>query len=186
MVDGRTRTICAQCDAAAKTRTEHVVWAKLEPLLHYPPSSRDDVLVGARRGDTCNGVSGSCGQRRPDASWVMNDRVVYLEIDENSHADRTISCELAKIDDTAYTQQHANGKTLRAIFIRFNPDAYDGARVPLDDRVRELARVIRHECTVPLPLAPSLKPKVIFMYYHSKATAHINAHSSHFEVEIHQ
>jgi len=52
----------------------------------------------------------------------------------------------------------------------------------LDDRVRELANVIRHECTAPLPLSLSLKPKVIFMFYHSKAQAHIEAHQSHFEV----
>ena len=71
---------------------------------------------GARRGEACNGVKGGCGRRRPDAAWVRDDRVVYLEIDEDSHSDRAVSCELAKIDDTAYTQ-HINGRTLRAVFI---------------------------------------------------------------------
>ena len=115
---------------------------------------------------------------------MRDDRVVYLEIDEDSHSDRAVSCELAKIDDTAYTQ-HLNGKTLRAVFIRFNPDAYDGATVPLKDRVLALANAICRECTAPLTgSSGSLKPKVVFMYYHSKARASIEAHRSHFEVEV--
>ena len=30
------------------------------------------------------------------------DRVVHLEVDENSHADREVSCELTKVDETAW------------------------------------------------------------------------------------
>ena len=53
----------------------------------------------------------------------------------------------------------------------------------LKDRVLALANTICRECTA--PLTGSLKPKVVFMYYHSKARANIAAHRSHFEVEVH-
>lgn len=188
-VNPRRRTVCAGCDTTAKQRTEHVVWEMLQPLLHHPPSSRDNTMVGARAGASeCAGVNttgGSCGQRRPDVSWVCHgrNRVVYLEIDEHSHRDRQVSCELSKVDDTAFSQVSAtDGTLLRGVFIRFNPDAYDEHDVPLADRVLHLAEVIKWECTRATRVNEQhdVKPRVVFMYYHSSAHTHIRAARSSF------
>ena len=144
-------------------------------------------MIGARKGkEDCAGVQstgGSCGQRRPDASWVCNDKVVYLEVDEDSHAGRETSCELSKVDETAFSQISPQDSTLlRGVFIRFNPDAYDLEDICLADRVEHLAMVIEEEC---LRDALTLqRPRVVFMYYNSKAYKHIKAAESAFDVVV--
>ena len=62
-----------------------------------------------------------------------------LEVDDDSHEDREISCELAKLDET----RHAAEKGFKpSVTIRFNPDAYDQRRVSLSDRCDRLVETI--------------------------------------------
>jgi len=46
-----------------------------------------------------------------------------------SHEDRPVKCELAKLDDTRWESEFGD-KPL--VIIRFNPDEYDHAKIPLD------------------------------------------------------
>jgi hypothetical protein len=184
--------VCAQCDATARTRTEHVIRDLLLPMLRDmgvpPPSAMDNVRVA-----TCVAL-GDCTFRRPDTCWLGTDRVVHYECDENSHVDRMPSCELSKLDETVWG---AVGQKLPTIIIRFNPDAFDGKTTctNLTDRVRALARCIHQHCTRPVDTLFTGTPsssvswkrlKVIYMFYHSTGHRHIeNARRALSSATIH-
>jgi hypothetical protein len=53
----------------------------------FPPLPDNQVLGGCQSDKT-----------RPDICWIGQDRIVHLEIDEHSHEDREVSCELKKLD----------------------------------------------------------------------------------------
>ena len=99
-VDGRTRDTCATCDKNGKKRIEHVVMEAIKGSIHHPWSAIDQKGQSVRVAN-CKTL-GDCSFRRPDCVWLGADRVVHLEVDENSHADREVSCELTKVDDTAW------------------------------------------------------------------------------------
>ena len=90
----RKERLCTFCDTTCRQRTEHIVWEYIKDHLPYP-SSNDNVLIGDE--EVCH-----TARRRPDRTWVLADRVVDLEIDEHSHRDRLLPCELAKLDDTRW------------------------------------------------------------------------------------
>lgn len=180
--------VCAACNTRRNQTIAATVWDMLSACIHHTPSSSDSTMVGAKRGGRCAGVDGgalSCGNRRPDHSWVGQDRVVYLEIDEDSHSGRTTACELAKIDETAYTQTGTTGAIKPAIFIRFNPDA-DDTGSPLRLRVQVLADVILFLCSTKYDIQRQLDdaaaPVVIFLFYHQKSHRKIEAAKSSFAV----
>jgi len=100
---------------------------------------------------------------RPDARVTRGDRVLIVEVDENSH--RGYLCEKEREREASFVAQNRS-KTV--VMIRFNPDAYtdyDGNRIPscftsptkdnetthvppkqkkaLEARIRELVETIR-------------------------------------------
>ena len=68
------------------------------------------------------------------------DRVVFLEIDEHSHIDMEVACELAKLDETRHAAE--NGRK-PCVTIRYNPDEYDGRTITTDARLDTLVQTIR-------------------------------------------
>jgi hypothetical protein len=151
-------TVCAACDSAVPVRREVVVrklLCQLFPLIcHVPfpePSAVDNVHL-----NTC----GAGSQRRPDMCWVLDNRVVHLEIDENSHRSNEVSCELAKLDETNFGRA---GPMLPTVVIRFNPDRVLGYP-SLTWRIAYLSRCLSKALWAQLPLCP-LRANVIYLYY---------------------
>lgn len=61
-----------------------------------------------------------CDKYRPDLRVELDDRMLFIECDEEQHRSRNISCEIARMVNL----QQDTG--LPTIFIRWNPDKYDG------------------------------------------------------------
>ena len=95
-----------------------------------------------------------------------------LEIDEDSHANRDVSCELAKLDETRHA---AEAGTKPAVTIRYNPDTYDCRSVSTTERQQKLVETIKRYQTCPIEDLATNGANVVFMFYHTKAHKHIAA-----------
>ena len=188
-------------------RWEERVFALLLPRLTYadgtpfPPEQRD-----ARRGGGL-GTSITVKRRRecetstnrfPDALWILRDEdgravlVLIVEVDEHSHTHYKPECESAKIDDTAWAVQQKLGfegaaRGARApkrhmvplVILKMNPNAYDGPRTKLEDRVRAVADLFHryaHMDATERAALPTHALIVHLLYYHSKQGAKNLAH----------
>jgi hypothetical protein len=111
---------CAGCDDSVPERIETVVVKKLlEILKEYPPSAIDNVVLGKCATDSEN------KKHRPDLAWVLDDRIIIIEIDENGgHPNYEATCEMARMSRIVETLQIEHG-FVPVIFLRFNPDEYD-------------------------------------------------------------
>ena len=108
-----------------------------------------------------------------------------VEIDEHSHGDRTVECELARPGDVAvslgtlameeYAPKHVwvdpKSKVPIVFTARFNPNAFDGPQpIKLEDRIKTLASF----CSSFLRSRPGPDvynpdvPHVKTFFYHSK------------------
>ena len=167
----RTRagiTSCAECDDRTPTRIEKIVVPLLLAQIDHPPSAQDDVLFG--------GVGCDAGRRRPDLAWFGRDRVIKVGIDEHSHDDRTVSCEMGKMHDQFVSWQKLLGCAVPVFYLKLNPDAYDGPNTRLDTRLSIVANRVNELLTMDdISAFTTLVPHVEYFYYHSKAAFHIDA-----------
>lgn len=99
---------------------------------------------------------------------------MHLEVDENSHQSREISCELKKADSAAWgvdpTLAHRP-----TVMVRFNPGVYDVRSVSLEERCRVLVSELKELFVCDLSDFSKLGMNFIFMYYHTRAQGYINA-----------
>ena len=156
--------ICAGCDETVRQRTEIRFWEAIKDRLP-PPSSRDDVLTGRACGE---------GIRRADVSWVGSDRVVFLEIDEYSHSNRPISCELKKLGETKW----GLAKDLQCrftVFVRVNPDAQPGSDVSFETRCDDAVETVLRWIDGDLTGLDALKPHVEYLHYGNSGFKHVEA-----------
>lgn len=162
-IRGRRRVsgICSVCDKSSPPRWEHIVWNAIKSRLP-PPSSTDNKVIGG-----CNSR-----KTRPDICWVGSDRIVHLEIDESSHVDREISCELSKLDSANWG---VDGKHLPTVVVRFNPNEYDVKRVALKSRCDALVSVLKSLFEESLSTWSVYGVNVVYMFYHTKGWQHIEA-----------
>ncbi len=58
----------------------------------------------------------SPNRRRPDFVWLLPDRLVVLEVDEDAHRHYNRECEVARV-----TELMEQGRALSLVLIRFNP-----------------------------------------------------------------
>lgn len=86
---------------------------------------------------------------------------ILIEVDENQHAGYQISCEVARMMDSAACIR-LGGETRKLLWLRLNPDAYktDGStiRTPKKDRYKHMERVIR-------TYVPTRDMAVMYLYY---------------------
>ena len=159
--------LCAGCDGVA-LRMQWITWDLIKAELPEP-TFKDNKLIG---GDAC-----ATNRSRPDFGWVLPDRIVYLEIDEHSHEDREISCELAKLDSANWglAESGTAMAKLPTFMIRFNCSEYDRARISLDDRCEFLINYIEDKLTEELDNWDTMRLNVSYMFYHSKSDKHIDA-----------
>jgi hypothetical protein len=140
------------------------VWDAIKKRLPEP-SSRDNVLTGA-----------SCGEkgRRADVSWVASDRVVFLEIDEHSHSGRSVSCELAKMDDTKWGLARDLQCTF-TVFVRLNPDLQPGSVASFDARCDDAVDAVNGWIHRDISDLNPRKPHVEFLHYGDAGMKHMEA-----------
>jgi hypothetical protein len=76
---------------------------------------------------------------------VLQDRVIFSEVDENQHRYYDVSCELSRYDTLTFGTEQ-----LRATFInRFNPHHTPEMTVPFIDRVKVFIQTIRNQLKCP-------------------------------------
>ena len=165
-----TSGLCAGCDKTRLATTEQIVRQHTLPFLP-PASAIDSVLIGGR----------NCGEdrRRPDMAWVGLDRIIMLEVDEHSHVDRDSTCETAKLDATRWglNTGFTHENYIPVITVRMNPDECDStpSAPSFVDRCNRVVEVLKYYITCPLTAIDPLRSNVHYMFYHSKATKHIDA-----------
>jgi hypothetical protein len=159
--------LCAGCDAVAP-RMQWITWNLIKAELPEP-TFKDNKLIG---GDAC-----MTKRSRPDFGWVLPDRIVYLEIDEHSHEDREISCELAKLDSANWGLAESGTvmAKLPTFMIRFNCSEYDRARISLEDRCETLVDYVQQKLTEDVSAWDVMRLNVSYLYYHSKSDKHVEA-----------
>ena len=104
-------TLCNSC--SKQETTEKQVSKFLEhffPGIQYSKSS----YMG---GKFCPQVGAGCTGAYPDKYIALQDRVVFIEVDEDSHAQYDPSCELARYDKLQYGRDCIKP----SLCIRFNP-----------------------------------------------------------------
>ena len=188
---------------APTERWEDLVFRKLLPLITYadgapfPPDQRDERRGGGlgtssavKRRRECDTMT----NRYPDGLWVRRDKhgrailVLVVEVDEDSHAHYRPDCEAGKIDDTFQSlldklqkEGAARGAAARhdayappIVFVKVNPNEYDGPRTSLDDRIVRVAALVNayaHRTEDELEDLDCRTPIVHVLYYHSKQAA---------------
>ena len=127
--------------------------------VHIPLSGLDDLTFG--------GVTCSTRHRRPDGIWIGPDHAIILELDEDSHASRQSSCELAKVCDQAHCLKSLMGRTsYRTDTLRVG--SLDVARAPA------IARVINEWLHTPDSNGSDILPNVGYLHYGPRGEKHIN------------
>ena len=171
-VDGITRTICASCDMTTKTRIEYIVCDMLKKHLPTPQISLENksATAGITKQDRVSCAINS--KRLPDMLWEFTDRVLCIEIDEDSHCEREVSCELAKVDDVKWGTL---GGLQPLIVLRFNPSAFDKHQISMKSRVERLVERFYFHKTNPIKNYALNQGNVEFLFYHSKSQKHIDA-----------
>jgi hypothetical protein len=158
--------ICARCDKTERPRIEHTVRDLMQGLL-VPPTYMDDKLIGGAECDS--------NRTRPDLCWVRGDRIVHVEVDEDSHADRQVLCELQKIDAANWGLSGFGHVHLPTWIVRFNCSNYDGRDISLEDRVAVLVAYVNKLLTEPTDIWDLLRVNVTYCFYHRKGQKHIDA-----------
>ena len=67
-------------------------------------------------------VQDGCSTRRPDLLLDLGSHIIIMEVDENKHTGYECSCENKRLMQLSQDLHHRP-----IVFIRFNPDAYEGA-----------------------------------------------------------
>lgn len=158
------KRLCASCDPLTPPRLEHIVKASLNVT---PPTYSDNKFLG--------GEGTAADKTRPDLCWVLRDRVVHVEIDEDSHADRQVECELKKLDSANWGLSTTKEHKKPCWVIRFNCSAYDGGHYPLKKRIKILEVLIKRKLTEPLKGWDRLRTNVCYLFYHTCGSKHITA-----------
>jgi hypothetical protein len=79
---------------------------------------------------------GECGLERPDFLYECGTHYLVLEVDENQHKDRLETCEHARMVNISQSLG------LQTIFLRYNPDRFEGGCVNLAKRRDSLLKWI--------------------------------------------
>ena len=176
-INGTTRTeYCAKCEPNAKKRPEHITWKLIKGKLPKADIHPDDKRALAGTNEMYKKMCNVEGKVLPDIMWVFEDRIISIEIDEHSHCDREVSCELKKVDETRFgTIVSDEGHSLPLIVLRFNPSAYDGARLTTEYKHQKLVERFKYHKNAPIGNYQPNQGNVEFLFYHSNAQKHIDA-----------
>ena len=138
-------------------------------------SALDTRLIG---GDACN-----TARRRPDAMMVLEDRVIGFEIDERSHNDRELSCEIAKLDDHRWG---AGEDCKPAVCIRLNPDSRSDDDSSLEERCARVAEQLIYYSQCSLERLLPLGTVVVYVCYAGNGRKHIVEAEKYVNFRVHE
>jgi hypothetical protein len=164
--------LCKACDDKTSERIEITVRNMLKDLVKHPWSSADNATLGG------SGCLNTRNRRRPDLSWFYKRLALNVEIDEDSHSSRDVSCELAKITDFASVATTLLSADIAVYVLRFNPHA-SICDTPLKERVEKLANRI-NELFATHDVAVTKNggvPHVEYLFYGKQGQRHIQAAS---------
>ena len=103
-------------------------------------------------------AAGGCGGAYPDLYIFTGDRVVFIEIHEDCHAQYDSSCELARYDALQYGSDHIKP----SVCILFNPGTRDSVLIR---RCGVLVQMMRNYVNTPLQLDVAPVINVCFLSY---------------------
>ena len=166
--------LCAKCRDvhSISLRREHLVQQYMADLLGPDaiPSACDDTMVGGSACDTG-------GKARPDLVYATPWVTIIIEVDEDSHEDSNVVCELARYAKLAHgifpgAKTPANQARQQVVF-RVNPDQgmpsspdFQVRMVRLAAEVRRFLDVESHEDLVAeLTLQPDADVTVCHVFY---------------------
>ena len=124
-----TNGLCENCNPEAVKRARHEKELHVKGLLDFAGlkyETHDRVLEG-----------GACGLERPDFVFDAGGHMVVLEVDENQHRGYACLCEQQRMVNVS----QALGMPTR--FVRYNPDAFKGARVSKAAREATLVQNVK-------------------------------------------
>lgn len=173
---------CAGCEAASPPRIEHLLRPRFVSAIGMGANTFDEAVTSG----------GACGDvttlSRPDMTWYTvdddfaNPRIVVIEVDEHSHthSDYDPSCEARRMSEQFIALQASavrcfGSAETRVLFLRLNPDAYDGGgRINLETRIEAVAAEARRFLFEDgwrdfSPLAPN----IAYFYYHKSGRKYI-------------
>jgi hypothetical protein len=121
---------CGTCDPAL---VKKIRLAKQKTVKLWLDASDDhkDYILYDRMID-----KGECGLERPDFLYDCGTHYLVLEVDENQHKDRLETCESARMVNISQSLG------LQTIFLRYNPDSFEGGCVNLAKRRDSLLKWI--------------------------------------------
>ena len=175
--------ICAGCSRAMNEipqRIEKIFGDMIIDFIGHPPNLTDKTVA---TGESCR--EEGLDNRRPDLVYVNHETgsAVVIEIDEDSHANRDVSCELRKVSEQTLAIQKLDGLENCSVFtIRVNPDKYDGGSIERRDRARAVSKFTKESLNTKSDRVGH--HEIRFMYYHSKAIKYINEYKKFWKCLI--
>ena len=173
--------MCAHCDQTVRERIEHQARRLILQNMPRPYncaenwSALDSQLIGAERCQT--------SRRRPDAMMVLEDRVIGFEIDERSHRDRELSCEIAELDDHRW----GVGEDAKpAVCIRLNPDSRSADDSSLEERCARVAEQLLYYSQCSLERLLPLGTVVVYVCYAGNGRKHIVEAEKYAHFRVHE
>lgn len=132
-LDGHS--ICRRCFQKATGKHSRVEKVCAEYLQHRLP--------GLLSADRSMASLGGCSKYRPDMLWVWERVIVVLEVDEHQHAhtNGAYTCEERRLSDIVTELVQAFPDHSIAV-VRWNPDAWEGGRVPRAARLEALLSLL--------------------------------------------
>jgi hypothetical protein len=102
----------------------------------------------------------SCGKERPDFLWDCGTYNLILEVDEDQHKSKTCQCEQVRMVNIT------QGLGTPCLWIRYNPDEYNGQRSTIRDRHRLefLVKTIKTNLSNP-PLGQKEYLRVVYLFF---------------------
>ena len=141
-------TVCSESlTARVRLRKQRLVrsWLDREPnLKHY---TYDAEMRGP-----------GCGRERPDFKWDTPTHSVILEVDEHQHQERPCECEQTRMVNISQALCRP------CVWVRYNPDSYQGGSTRDRLRMDLLLRVLR-ECIKATPDGPQDTLRVCHLYF---------------------
>ena len=160
----RAEGLCASC-AGLQPKTQDNFIKEVIAKVNHPPTGIDNIVFG---GQGC-----ASRHRRPDICWLGVERSIIVECDEDGHPNALVSCELAKITDTAASIKNVMGD-LEHVVLVLRVCVRDDDH--FDTRVRATARAVEEWRESELEFDKEYSrvlPNVRFLFYSGRCEKHI-------------
>ena len=178
--------ICAGCDTNKAPRIEIEMRRLIEKYVGHEASSTDTTI--ANDDQICENMT----KHRPDITFADPTVVIVVEIDEyggHGHPSYESKCESNKItSQNEAIQKIPMYENIPVITLRFNPDQYNGSKIPStkerEERAKEVSARIRELFDHYSGKEPERNGyyRVEYFYYHEKAHRHIEYQKQYSDV----